>query len=741
MRKTVTIALLCASFAVTGNLRSANAQTLETDLRDDYSIIHTSSSTFATDVANVPEGIVIVDVDYTIPASTTLTISQRLVPAGGVIKFTNSTSKLVVTGDIQRGKQVIEQLADRSDRAVIEISHQPVCPITFGLHSDTSGVSGGVSNTDVLNDTIIAASAFGGEARQGCRVEIPSGTWYFDRPVTADEWIWPGQANNNGTDRDHNIVGHGSKKSVLKLASGTVSSRGTWADSTSYSKGDVVKSSDDGLHYILREASGTSNGDGTDLGGGSDGLDWVQFRAGFNLDDLNNGSVESLGFDGNVSGHTGTWPTYTHTDFSGDNSEVLFPLVRFSSYNFTARNLNIRRCKGTGLLIHSSQQYLIDQVDSEHHSGWGLILEGAWNATFDGLGCEHNTLGGVLVHESGVDTRDRSLGALFNQLYLEGNKGLRIQGVSGVQLRGSVYHTTGNVVELGAGARDCTVDVRTAETPVVLEDGSYRNEVWFNAAATSLSISDQSGGRNQVRPVGRDSFFWDPNVGETGSAELNDSNPAVLYTVTSSVLLEESGAPDELHPAALFISGKGVKHKRIAPIADTWTNISFVKTSLATGTYYLYMVSQVDSAANVAVRFRNNTDNKYFSPATGAYDATGSADSYISIPHTPNELRFSRIKVPSPSSVANVQIEIGTLYGDGAKLDLYHCDLSTESNKRLEYQSGGSTIGHGQYIEFSDSSRPAANNFETGVRIWNTDDSAYNYSDGSSWLDASGSGT
>ena len=39
---------------------------------------------------------------------------------------------------------------------------------------------------------------------------------------------------------------------------------------------------------------------------------------------------------------------------------------------------------------------------------------------------------------------------------------------------------------------------------------------------------------------------------------------------------------------------------------------------------------------------------------------------------------------------------------------------------------------------YTDSTRPSAALFLAGTRIWNTDDNAYNYSDGTNWRDAQG---
>jgi hypothetical protein len=38
----------------------------------------------------------------------------------------------------------------------------------------------------------------------------------------------------------------------------------------------------------------------------------------------------------------------------------------------------------------------------------------------------------------------------------------------------------------------------------------------------------------------------------------------------------------------------------------------------------------------------------------------------------------------------------------------------------------------------TDATRPAATEFLPGTRIWNTDDNAFNYSDGTSWYNAVG---
>lgn len=38
----------------------------------------------------------------------------------------------------------------------------------------------------------------------------------------------------------------------------------------------------------------------------------------------------------------------------------------------------------------------------------------------------------------------------------------------------------------------------------------------------------------------------------------------------------------------------------------------------------------------------------------------------------------------------------------------------------------------------TDATRPAASTFLPGTGIWNTDDGAYNFSDGTNWLDALG---
>ncbi len=40
--------------------------------------------------------------------------------------------------------------------------------------------------------------------------------------------------------------------------------------------------------------------------------------------------------------------------------------------------------------------------------------------------------------------------------------------------------------------------------------------------------------------------------------------------------------------------------------------------------------------------------------------------------------------------------------------------------------------------ECTDADRPAADTFLRGTGIWNTDDNAYNYSDGTNWRDAQG---
>lgn len=41
-------------------------------------------------------------------------------------------------------------------------------------------------------------------------------------------------------------------------------------------------------------------------------------------------------------------------------------------------------------------------------------------------------------------------------------------------------------------------------------------------------------------------------------------------------------------------------------------------------------------------------------------------------------------------------------------------------------------------IVYTDATRPDAATFLAGMRIWNTDDAAYNYSTGSQWVDALG---
>jgi hypothetical protein len=38
----------------------------------------------------------------------------------------------------------------------------------------------------------------------------------------------------------------------------------------------------------------------------------------------------------------------------------------------------------------------------------------------------------------------------------------------------------------------------------------------------------------------------------------------------------------------------------------------------------------------------------------------------------------------------------------------------------------------------TDATRPAATEFLAGTKIWNTDDAAYNFSDGTAWRDAQG---
>jgi hypothetical protein len=39
---------------------------------------------------------------------------------------------------------------------------------------------------------------------------------------------------------------------------------------------------------------------------------------------------------------------------------------------------------------------------------------------------------------------------------------------------------------------------------------------------------------------------------------------------------------------------------------------------------------------------------------------------------------------------------------------------------------------------YSNATRPAANTFTAGMQIWNTDDNAPNFSDGTNWRDAAG---
>lgn len=710
-------------------------------MRDLFSIIRTSSSTFATDVANVTEGVVIVDADYTIPASTTLTISQQLVPGGGVIKFTNSTSHLVVTGEIVRGNQVIQQLSDRSDRAVIEIENQPVCPISFGLHDAASGVSvAGVSNTDVFNDAVIAACSFGGDNRTGARIEVPAGDWYFDKPISTHDWIWPGQTTADGADRDHQIWGNGKRKSLFKVAADAVRYRGAWANSTAYVKGDVVRSTATGEEFFLLVA-GTSSGDASDLENGSDGLQWTRFRGFFNFDDIHNGHVSSLGFDGNRDNMPGAWPVYIHTNAAGSTSDFLHPLLRLSSYNFHASDLNIRESKGTGLLVHQQQQYLLDQLDSEHNAGWGVVFEGCWNVTANGLSSENHKLGeglgGVLVHESGFEDRDRALGILFNQLYLEQDlEGLRLNGVSGVQARGGIYHRDGTAVVLGPGTRSCSIDCRTIETEIEMELGSFSNELVINQASANLDVTDSSNGRNEIQIVGSSSYRWDPSAGVKGTNVFSDSNPVSLYSTESMVLSNELGAPQtQIHPIALYRSSDGIVHKRVKPNVDTWTSFPILVTSLPVNDYYLYLVTRVDQVADVCVRFRNNNGNLYYSLASDAYDGTSARSTYISIPHNPGELRLSKIQFPSPTTVENVQIEIGMLNGNNANLDVYHCDLSLEPNKRIDYEVGGSEIGHGQHVEFLTADLPPANAFAVGTRVWNKTTKTYQYSDETNWVE------
>jgi hypothetical protein len=38
----------------------------------------------------------------------------------------------------------------------------------------------------------------------------------------------------------------------------------------------------------------------------------------------------------------------------------------------------------------------------------------------------------------------------------------------------------------------------------------------------------------------------------------------------------------------------------------------------------------------------------------------------------------------------------------------------------------------------TDANRPSATTFLAGTKVWNTDDAAYNYSDGTAWRDAIG---
>ena len=75
-------------------------------------------------------------------------------------------------------------------------------------------------------------------------------------------------------------------------------------------------------------------------------------------------------------------------------------------------------------------------------------------------------------------------------------------------------------------------------------------------------------------------------------------------------------------------------------------------------------------------------------------------------------------------------------------------DITASSRSMLSYESGfiAQAVDAGlltakmflQPDTFSNGTRPAASGYPVGAMVWNTDDNAPNFSDGTNWRDASG---
>lgn len=737
-----TVAALITAMSSKGRIEVTDDETISADL------------TVPESVELVPAGGVL-----TIAENATLIIEGKVSgQPGGLITFedgfdtsgpdTSNYPTLKIYGPTVPGARIVKQLrTSYVNRAVVEIHNHPVCPTVFGVEtgSATGLNSDGESNVDCWNDCLIAACAYGGDGRYGASVRIPSGITYFDKPWATADLYFPGVGNAVGSERDHKITGNGKRKSILRVIANGFDYVGDWANSTSYSKGDIVRASDGNAYFCL--VAGDSSGDDSDLAGadadtvGSDGLQWTLFNAWFDFDDISNGVLRDFGIDGYKSQQSGTQPTFEHTNSAGDTTEIALPLVKFSSYLFSLDNIDVRYAKGCGVLFLSSQSYSIRQLSSTRHGSWGVIVRGATALNFMDLDSEnHDTNGGVLIHQLDGGQRDRILGTTFTgHLYTEGtNPGIRIEDASGIKQTGRLFHSTaagtGKCIELGPGARDCSLDMRSCETDAECEAGSFNNEIIFHSGGAYGRPVDL--GSNALLPVGgHDAYRWDAAEGVSGDELFASTNPAVLYATETATLINQSGYSPLIHPVAAY-DGSGLIFKRLQPSSVSVTYVTTL-TGLSVATRYFYMLSMVNVSTTVEVRFRNNDGSIYLNPITGAYDsdtATG-----FPVPHIPGKTRWTRLPFTYPSGTPNVQIQVVVYnYSSGAYLDMYHVSCSTESSKRVEYKRGGNTYGFGDKPQFAFASLPAASLFDDGTRIWDTTNKRYVYSDGTDWLDSAG---
>jgi hypothetical protein len=722
------------------------------------------SETISSDLT-IPESIELVPNGgvLTIAENATLTIEGKVSgQPGGLITFedgfdtsgpdASNYPTLKIYGPTVPGARIVKQLrTSYVNRPIVEIHNHPVCPTVFGLKTYSyDGLNDeDESNTDCFNDCAIAASSYGGDTRSGAEIRIPNGFMAFDKPVTTLDWYWPKIGSSEGADRDHKIIGGGKRKSIMMIASNAFDYVGAWSNGQSYSKGDIVRASDDKEYICL--IAGTASGDDSDLAGtnadtvGSDGLYWQEFKAWFDFDDISNGVIRDVGFDGaKIRQTSGTWPTYQYTDVLGDVSEIAHPLVKFSSYLFSLDTVDVRNSKGTGVLFFSSQSYSIRQLSSTRHDSWGVVIAGSTGMNIMDLDSEnHAADGGVLIHQLDGGQRDRILGVTFSgTLYLEGtNPGIRVEGVTGVKQVGNMLHTpasgVGKCVELGPGAKNCEFDIRAVETNAICEAGSFNNKITYNPNG-SYGVPEDNGDNVLVPVGGYELYRWEPLLGVTGDELLAHTNPVLVSPSTSATILNQEGHSELLHPAASY-DGSSLKFKRLAPTTSTWSRITAVLIGKEVATRYFYVHSMLTKPATVEVRFRNNDGNLYYNPVTQEFDS--SVGIGIAIPHIPGVPRFSKVAFPYPDGDPNpnMQIEFG-MYNTvtGAVLDIYYISISNEANKRLEYYRSNNEYGFGDKPQFAFASLPAASLFDDGVQVYVTDRGRYATSDGTDWLDYDG---